>query len=147
MKIIVPSSSAAFDQYYQLRYEVLRQPWQQPLGSERATDDATATHAMLVDENNEAIGVARLHQQSPEEAQIRFMAIRPDKQGRGLGNLLLEHLEIIARSWQVKQLTLQARENALNFYRRNGYEVVEKSHLLFGEIQHYKMVKFLNKAH
>lgn len=143
MKIIVPASPEEWAQYYRLRYMVLRQPWQQPVGSERADDDATATHAMLVAEAGEAAGVGRLHQQSPEEAQIRFMAIRPDQQGKGLGNLILKHLEAIAREWHVKQLTLQARENALNFYHRNGFKVIEKSHLLFGKIQHYKMVKLL----
>lgn len=144
MKIIVPNRPEEFDQYYHLRYRVLRQPWQQPKGSERATDDETATHAMLVDENGEALGVGRLHQHSPEEAQIRFMAIRPDQQGKGLGDIILKHLEAIARVWQVKLITLQARENALNFYRRNGFKVIEKGHLLFGEIQHFKMAKYLN---
>ncbi|RDC64569.1 GNAT family N-acetyltransferase [Adhaeribacter pallidiroseus] len=141
MKIIAPTQPDDWAQYYRLRYEVLRQPWQQPAGSERSPDDATATHALLVDESGKALGVGRLHQHAPEEAQIRFMAIRPDQQGKGLGNLILKHLEDIARQWQVKQLTLQARENALNFYRRNGYKEIEKSHVLFGEIQHYKMAK------
>lgn len=146
MKIIAPGSAEEFKEYYRLRYEVLRQPWQQPEGSERAEDDATATHALLIDEAGNAMGVGRLHLHSPDEAQIRFMAIRTDKQGQGLGDILLKHLEDIARQWHVKQLTLQARENALTFYRRNGFKVVEKSHLLFGEIQHYKMIKQLNEA-
>ena len=119
---------------------VLRQPWQQPAGSERADDDATATHAMLVDENSKVLGVGR-HQHPPTEVQIRFMAIRSDQQGNGLGGEILKYLELIAHKWQVDKITLQARENALNFYRRNGFKIVEKSHLLFGEIQHYKMVK------
>jgi predicted GNAT family N-acyltransferase len=144
MKIIAPELPAELEQYYRLRYEVLRQPWQQPAGSERANDDDTATHAMLIDENGQPLGVGRLHRHSSEEAQIRFMAIRPDQQGKGLGDLILKYLETIARQWQVKQLTLQARENALNFYRRNGFKEVEKSYLLFGEIQHYKMAKILN---
>jgi hypothetical protein len=38
-------------------------------------------------------------------------------------------------------MTLQAREKAIPFYERLGYKVVEKTHLLFGEIQHYKMRK------
>jgi len=144
MKIITPTSASEWEKYYQLRYQVLRMPWNQPFGSERAEDDSTATHALLVDDSGEAAGVGRLHQHSPEEAQIRFMAIRPDKQGKGLGDLILKYLEEIARQWQVKYITLQAREKALNFYHRNGFKVVEKSHLLFGEIQHYKMIKYLD---
>ncbi len=141
MIIVSPVTAEDFEQYYRLRYEVLRQPWHQPRGSERVPDDDTATHAMLLNDEQEVVGVCRLHQVSATEAQIRFMAIRPDQQGQGLGNRLLDYFENIARQWGVTQITLQARENALNFYRRNGYVVVEKTNLLFGEIQHYKMVK------
>ncbi len=143
MIIVSPVTTEDFEQYYRLRYEVLRQPWHQPRGSERVPDDDTATHAMLLNKEQEVIGVCRLHQVSATEAQIRFMAIRPDQQGQGLGNQLLDYLENIARQWGVTQITLQARENALNFYRRNGYVELEKTNLLFGEIQHYKMVKSL----
>jgi predicted GNAT family N-acyltransferase len=141
--IVSPVTPEDFEKYYRLRYEVLRQPWHQPRGSERVPDDDIATHAMLLNDTQQVIGVCRLHQVNATEAQIRFMAIRPDQQGLGLGNQLLDYFEFIARQWGVTQITLQAREKALNFYRRKGYVVVEKTNLLFGEIQHYKMVKSL----
>lgn len=143
MTISAPVTGQDFEKYYRLRYDVLRRPWRQPPGSERVPDDSTATHAMLLDDDQNVIGVCRLHRASAAEAQIRFMAIRPDKQGQGLGNLLLNYLENIARQWGVTSITLQARENAVNFYCRNGYNRGDKTNLLFGEIQHYKMRKNL----
>ena len=71
------------------------------------------------------------------------MAIRPDYQGQGLGHLLLAHLEERARRLGLASMMLQAREKAVNFYERAGYRVVEKSYVLFGEIQHYRMEKEL----
>ena len=50
MKIIEPTTPEQYEQYYRLRYQTLRQPWGQPKGSERADDDASAIHAMLVDD-------------------------------------------------------------------------------------------------
>jgi hypothetical protein len=38
---------------------------------------------------------------------------------------------------------LQARENAVAFYERNGFHVVKPSFLLFNEIQHFLMEKML----
>ncbi|WP_299759052.1 GNAT family N-acetyltransferase [uncultured Pontibacter sp.] len=143
MKIIEPATPEQFTQYYRLRYQTLRQPWGQPEGSERADDDATAIHALLVDNAGEAAGVCRLHLNTPQEGQLRFMGIRADQQGKQLGNLLLQYLEERARTLGAERLTLQARENAVNFYRRNGYEVLEKTYLLFGSIQHYLMAKQL----
>ncbi|MCX2741287.1 GNAT family N-acetyltransferase [Pontibacter anaerobius] len=143
MKIIEPATPEQFEQYYRLRYLTLRQPWGQPEGSERVDDDATALHAMLVNGAGEAIGVCRLHMNTPQEGQLRFMGIRGDQQGKQLGDRLLQYLEERARSLGAERMTLQARENAVNFYRRNGYEVVEKTYLLFGSIQHYLMAKQL----
>jgi N-acetylglutamate synthase-like GNAT family acetyltransferase len=143
MHVIEPATPEQFKQYYQLRYDTLRKPWDQPKGSERAEDDEQAIHAMLIDDNNEALGVCRLHLNTPEEGQIRFMGVRADKQGQRLGDQLISYLEDRARRLGATSMTLQARENAVNFYRRNGYEVVEKTYLLFGSIQHYKMAKQL----
>jgi hypothetical protein len=46
-------------------------------------------------------------------------------------------------AWQMgkKKVLLHAREIALDFYVKEGYEYVQKSHLLFGEIQHFLMQK------
>lgn len=143
-RIITPATAADFDAYYQLRYQVLRAPWHQPPGSERAADDEQATHALLVDAAGQALGVCRLHLQSPQQAQIRFMAIHPDYQGRGLGQALLAYMEQQARNQGASAISLQARENAIGFYARCGYTLQEKTHLLFGQVQHYRMEKQLD---
>ncbi|MCC9137133.1 GNAT family N-acetyltransferase [Pontibacter silvestris] len=143
MKIIEPATPDQFKQYYHLRYLTLRQPWNQPEGSERVEDDDKAIHAMLLDDNKEPIGVCRLHLNTPQEGQLRFMGIRADRQGKGIGNMLIAYLEDRARDLGVDTMMLHARDYAVNFYRRNGYEIVEESYLLFGSIQHYKMAKQL----
>jgi GNAT superfamily N-acetyltransferase len=143
MRVTEPVSEEDFVQYYRLRWEILRAPWQQPPGTERAPDDALAIHAMLLDETNRCGGVCRLHFENEEEGQLRFMAIREDLQKQGLGKLLLQYLEERARLAGRKYITLQARELAVNFYKRHGYQVIKKTHLLFGSIQHYQMQKFL----
>ncbi|MBC5992760.1 GNAT family N-acetyltransferase [Pontibacter cellulosilyticus] len=143
MQIIEPTTPEQFEQYYRLRYQTLREPWGQPEGSEHAEDDNTAIHAMLLDDAGEAVGVCRMHLATPEEAQIRFMGIRQDMQGKKLGDQLLHYQEERARQLGATRMMLQARENAVNFYRRNGYEIEEKSHLLFGTIQHYRMARQL----
>ncbi|MEJ8757839.1 GNAT family N-acetyltransferase [Pontibacter sp. H259] len=143
MEIIEPATPKEFEQYYHLRYITLRQPWGQPEGSERAPDDNTAIHAMLLTDTGEAIGVCRMHLQTAQEAQLRFMGIHENYQGKGLGKQLIDYLEAKARSMGAEYMVLQAREKAVSFYERHGYKVVEKTHLLFGSIQHYKMEKQL----
>ena len=143
MKVKEPVTDEEFAAYYRLRYETLRQPWGQPEGSELAEDDTTATHAMLVNDTNEVVGICRMHLHTPQEAQLRFMGIRQDFQGKGLGDMLVTYLEEKARQMGATTMVLQAREKAVSFYRRHGYTVTAKTHLLFGSIQHYKMEKQL----
>ena len=142
MKIIEPNSSAEFEQYYNLRYEVLRKPWLQPKGSEKDDGDKSSIHRMIIDESNgEAVAVGRLQFNTSEEAQIRYMAVSGNYQLKGYGNIIVKTLEDIALNKGIRNIILQARENALKFYWKNGYEIIEKSYLLFDEIQHWLMVK------
>ena len=144
MKIIEPSTSKEFKKYYNLRYEVLRKPWGQPMGSERDKREEISIHRMIVDENSgDVLAVGRLQFNSIHEAQIRYMAVADKFQGKGLGSQIISALEDVARGKGIQRIILSARENALQFYKNNGYEIVKKTHLLFGEIQHWLMGKEL----
>ena len=145
MKIIEPTTSEEFKKYYNLRYEVLRKPWGQPSGSERDEREETSIHRMIIDnKTGNALAVGRLQFNSTHEAQIRFMAVADDLQGKGLGSQIISALENIARGNGIQRIILSSRENALQFYKSNGYAIVEKTHLLFGEIQHWLMEKELS---
>jgi N-acetylglutamate synthase-like GNAT family acetyltransferase len=143
MKVIEPKTPDEFEKYYRLRWEVLRKPWGWERGSELTDEEDQCVHALVCDERDEAIGVCRLQMNSADEAQLRFMGVRDDQQGKGVGKILMAYMEEAARSKKAKYMVLQARENALEFYTRCGYTLVEKSHLLWGKIQHYLMRKDL----
>ena len=142
--IIEPQTPAEFKQYYSLRYKILRKPWGQPRGSERDNEDEISHHRMIIDEATwDAIAVGRLQVNTKEEAQIRYMAVADNYQGQGLGSKIVTALEDIALDKGANRIILQARENAVQFYQSNGYKVVEKSYILFDEIQHWLMKKEL----
>ena len=145
MEIIEPNTSDEFKIYYDLRYEVLRKPWFQPKGSERDDDDETSLHRMIIDEpNGKAVAVGRLQFNTIEEAQIRYMAVSDDYQGKGYGRKMVKALDNIAREKGSRKIILQSRGNAVKFYEKNGYKIIEKSYLLFDEIQHWLMEKELS---
>jgi len=131
-----------WDEYYGLRWLVLRKPWRQPKGSEKDDMEKKSVHrAAFI--GNKMVGVARLHFNGIKEAQIRYMAVHPDYRRMGIGSRLLEELEKIARKKKAEYIILNARENAVNFYLKNGYSIIGKSYVLYGTIQHYKMIKLL----
>jgi N-acetylglutamate synthase-like GNAT family acetyltransferase len=143
MIIREPRSAEDFEKYFYLRWQVLRQPWGQPQGSERDSDEDQSIHAMVLNELGEVTGVCRLHESSPQTGKIRFMAVKESEQGKGIGNQLLSFMERKAREAGMTRIVLEARENAVQFYLNNHYKLLEKTHLLFGSIQHYRMEKSL----
>ncbi len=135
-----PGTAEEFEAYYQVRWEVLRKPWQQPPGTERDDLDKQSQHRMITD-GNKVVAVGRLHLNSPRQAQIRYMAVSDSYRGMGLGTMILNALENLALEENASEIVLYARETAIPFYKRSGYHIVEKSYLLFDTIRHYKMMK------
>jgi len=143
IKVVEPKSIEEFESYFQLRWEILRKPWGQPKGSERDESDFVGFNRMVLNEKGHPIGVGMLLINSVQEAQIRFMAVSENCQGMKVGTQLMDCLESIACEHKCAHIILQSRENAVKFYEKNGFKVVEKSYLLFGEIQHFLMQKNL----
>ena len=146
--IALPRTPAEWAAYYALRYAVLRQPWQQPIGSERtpADDEPGTVHALLLATGPAAptaLAVGMLQQLDARQGQIRFMAVAPATAGQGLGSRVLVYLEAQAWAAGLAEIVLHARETAIGFYKRHGYAVVESSHTLFGVLPHFLMRKVL----
>jgi len=138
---ITPRNKAELAQYYQLRWEILRAPWQQAKGSERDEYESQALHRILINGEGNIIGVGRLHFTDQTHAQIRFMAIKDEYQGQGLGKQLVDALEQQAAKLGAKVLSLNARKEAVMFYQHLGYQLLGFSHLLYDEIEHFSMTK------
>jgi|GEM_PF-56144 len=141
VRIVEPKSNTDFEKYFGLRWAVLRKPWSQPEGTEKDGQEETAVHRMALTDDGKIAGVARLQYNSADEAQIRFMAVADDFQGKGVGKKLISALEEVALKAGRKRVFLQARENAVPFYKIMGYSIVEKTFLIYGEIQHFSMQK------
>ncbi len=137
-----PQSPVEWDRYYDLRWRVLRGPWDQPRGSERDPLDPEAVHAAIWD-GDAPVAAGRLHLNSPTEAQVRYMAVEAAWQGKGLGARILSILEARARELGAETVVLNAREEAAGFYRRHGYHEIGSAGLLFGSIPHLRMSKDL----
>lgn len=143
MHVKIASSDAELHRILDLRYKILRQPWQQ--SKESASDELefVSVNAYIADANDQVIACGRLQENENKVGQIRYMAVDSEHQGKGLGKLILAALEEIAKQKGFQKIELQARENALDFYKANQYSIKEKSFLLWGIIQHYLMGKSL----
>lgn len=140
-KVISPSNNSDFDEYYYFRWEYLRKDLNQKLGTERDDAENISIHRMIKNNNEEIIGVGRLHKISSDIYQVRYFAVHKDYRRIGLGMYLMKDLEEIAIKDKANYIILNARENTLDFYEKLNYKVIKKTNLLFGKIQHYEMKK------
>ncbi|HGH5991902.1 fatty acid biosynthesis protein FabY [Morganella morganii] len=118
----VPKTDQELESYFHFRWAMLRKPLNQPQGSEKDGYDTYAHHQMVVDETGQPVAVGRLYINAENEGAIRFLAVDPQMQGRGLGTLIARALESVARQEGVKRIVCSAREEAVAFFEKSGFE-------------------------
>ncbi|MDH5444198.1 MAG: GNAT family N-acetyltransferase [Gammaproteobacteria bacterium] len=143
--LVEPTTDEQFEQYYDLRWRILRAPWKQPRGSEKDIMEEDSYHLMVLEISGKPIGVARLHLNTPQQAQIRYMAVETKEQRKGIGKMLLFALEEKAFEWGAEEIVFDARANIAGFYKRYGYTTIAPGHTLFDSVHHYKMHKYIKK--
>lgn len=136
-----PETEEEYRKYYEFRYNLLRKPWDQPVGSEKDELEDKADHCMIIDKDGNVVGVGRLHFNTEKEAQVRYLAVDESIRNQGLGSKIMTELERIAKEKGAEEVMLVSREGALDFYAKKGYRITKDAKTLFGTIKHKEMRK------
>lgn len=144
-QVINPSDEQQWQAYYDLRYRVLREPFQRPRGSEQDEYDQVGLHRMVINDAGQAVAVGRLHFNSPEEGQIRFMASAPEHRGEGHGVAIVYALEQLARQEGATHIVINSRDNTLGFYQKCGYDLVEEADTVSNPSAEHQLRKTLTE--
>jgi len=105
-------------------------------------EQAVAEHVIdLLEEGDRPIALIEMIPQ-PSHLLIENVAVLPDRHGEGIGGLLLERADAVARSLRLSELRLYT--NALfsaniSFYAHRGFEqFLREPHAAGGEVVHMK---------
>ncbi|MBO9618236.1 MAG: GNAT family N-acetyltransferase [Niabella sp.] len=118
---IIDHGSKEYRQMVDLRNEILRKP----LGLVLTEEDLNADkNNVLIGafEDEKMLGCCMLVKQSAQIVLLRQMAVLNDLQGKGIGRALMLFAENIARDMGYREISMQARKNALGFYEKMGYQ-------------------------
>ncbi len=143
-KLITPTTDNQLNKYFHFRWQMLREPWRMPIGSERDEYDSMIHHRMIVDSRGYPMAIGRLYITPDCEGQIRYMAVKANRRSKGMGSLILVALESLARQEGAKRLVCNAREDAIPFYAKNGFERRGELTDERGPVRHQQMVKTLD---
>lgn len=120
-----PKTKSEWEEYFNFRWEMLRKPLGMSKESLKDNLEDRSHHLIALNKDHEIVGSGRLHFNNDNEGQIRYMAVKQSIQREGLGSLIVNKLEEIAKDMGTKTMILNARENALKFYISLGYEECE----------------------
>lgn len=119
-----PENKEEWDSYLLFRWEILRKPLGMSKDSLADSIEDESFHLMGIDEQKNVIASGRVHFNSENEAQIRYMAVDENFKRKGVGTKIVKELENYALSKGMVSMILNARENAISFYLSLGYQEV-----------------------
>ena len=119
-----PENKDEWERYLLFRWEMLRKPLGMSMDSLADSIEKESFHIMGIDEDGNVIASGRVHFNTSDEAQIRYMAVDDNFKRQGIGSEIVTELEKYALSKKAVTITLNARENAISFYLSLGYSEV-----------------------
>lgn len=142
---IIDYGSNQYQQMVDLRHRILRAPINCVATPEELAEDKEhiLLGAFFLNEGNIA-GCCFLSHFNPETIKLRQMAVDTIYQGRGLGKELIIYAERIAKLQGYKKVYLHARQTAIVFYEKHGYQVISEPFTEVG-IPHVEMIKNLEE--
>jgi len=139
----IPFGSTDYDASVVLRSRVLREPLALRPGPEERGEESGLTH-LAAFEGERLVGCLMLHDLGEKRVKMRQVAIEFDRQRSGLGSALVRFSEQVAQKRGFDEMVLHARETAIPFYERLGYERVGEPFVEV-TVPHLKMRKALPK--
>lgn len=119
---LIDYGSTAYDQMVELRYQILRKP----LGLFFYMDDLKdEAHDLLIGcfDENVLEGCCILTPVDESTIKLRQMAVITGLQNKGIGKAIIHFAENIARDRRYTHIIMNAREAAIPFYEKLGYEI------------------------
>lgn len=111
-----------FDEAVKLRYLVLRKPLNLEFDARDIAAEYNSYHIGCFTNLGELLAVLTLKPLENQCIKMRQVAVDPAYQSKGLGSFLVQESERFAFEHGYIMIELNARDTAIEFYRKLGYE-------------------------
>jgi N-acetylglutamate synthase-like GNAT family acetyltransferase len=118
----IDHGSAEYREMVDLRNRILRQPLGLSFTDEELNHEKDDILIAAYDED-EIVGCCMLVKQDNKTLRLRQMAVDESVQRKGIGASILQFAENLAHDKGFKCIRMHARDSALDFYRKLGYQV------------------------
>lgn len=135
--------SPDYDEELKLRYDILRKPLGLEFTEEQIAEEYDQKHFVIRKNSGEIVGCLVLKIIDQHTIKMRQVAVQEECQRLGVGKLLVQGAEQWSMQFKFNKLTLHARDIAVPFYLKLGYQKVGSEFVEVG-IPHWEMEKLLN---
>jgi len=141
--IEIAFGSPAYQATVALRGSILRKPLGLSFDPDELAAEGTEIHMAAYDDSGHLTGCLVLKPLTGDKLKMRQVAVATHLQGTGVGRVLVEASERLARERGFAFMELNARDTAIPFYLRLGYHRIGEPFTEVG-ILHLKMGKALS---
>lgn len=119
---MIQHGSREYEQMVALRHQLLRKP----LGLHFTAEElANEKNNILLTYTDEGImeACSMLVKINPQTVRLRQLAVLSGLQGKGIGRAMVQFAENLARDNRYQKIIMHARQDAIHFFEKLGYEV------------------------
>ena len=138
----IHTEQGEYQELLDIRNKVLRIPLGLNIWDDDLSDEDKCHHLVFFDELGKIVGGLQIKKINESVYQIRQMAVLSEYQRKGIGGALIRAAEEFIKQEGGKQVLIEAREYAIPFYSRHGYEVTGNRYFKI-TLPHFNMVKNL----
>ncbi len=111
-----------YEQMVQLRDEMLRKPLGLSFNDEELMEEKNEILIASYDDD-EMLGCCILRPLDNETVRLRQMAVKDELQRKGIGASIISFAENLARDKGYRFIIMHARDTAIGFYEKFGYQI------------------------
>ena len=142
-----PKSDADLSEYFEFRWKHLRKPWGYPKGSEKDEYENVSEHRFIRNHAGDIVACGRVHLNTAEEAQIRYIAVREDYRRKGVGIMMLNTLETVAKEQGAVWAICSPQESSIDFFKHAGFSILDNAPEELGKLHRKQLRKELIDKH
>ncbi|MFH6984106.1 GNAT family N-acetyltransferase [Marinoscillum luteum] len=143
LRMVIAEEKNDLDRALKIRSEVFVKEQGIPPHLDHDADDATSIH-LLAYADKELIGTGRLTEVPASGWQLARIAVIKSYRGLGIGRMIIENLENIARSKNARRVFLRPHKHLQSFYEQLGYQLMNDEVIRIQSFELVIMEKHLN---
>ena len=128
---------------YSVRIEGMNRQHHISLRDEFDDKDADGTNYIIILDDGYPIATCRFFELEKETATIGRVVVLPDYRGKGLGKKVIDEAEEWIKELGYKEIIIDSRVEAVKFYEKLGYNLVNDDVNKCGTFECIKMNKVL----